>query len=909
MLLYARNFYGFTRSHSNSQNLHHISLFSLYSTSRSIRCSIRTKYTVTKNFNFTPVTSKTPNTKPFANFLIRNHIRTYSSLSTFSNVYVIIPNRRNQFELHSPTHKFSHVLVYNIISKHSSTNSQFQFRKITTKSALNYLRNPASYPVIAILVILLSASLVAISLVAAALIAITSQPSSAESSENFKKSTTTSEQLADILKIDVSFDGFVRLVRLFVRVLVLGVIFLPVFVGFPIWLLGYYSYYNGEVESADVSVTTESSGQPIENVASMITNVTDARIEEVVIEDDTKASESYAFRFLKVITKLFNRIQNQFESFFLSLESIPEDQKESQERKELKLWWVYWLVWSCELAGPTFIKLGQYASSRTDVLPPEICAVLAKLQSSVSPHPLWYTKFVIKKEYGVELNQLFEEFETHPIGVGSIAQVYKAKLRINWKSVVKDDSAQKLASKPEDDKSSNLVCAIKILHPNVARSVADDISIIYLFATIIHQIIPGAEYLSIPQEVLVFSSMLKSQTNLRYESSNLQKFTRNFSATVNDDNSSEFKSERKKLLFPKPFTELTRENVLVETFLDAVPVGKFLEYGQTDVGRSIANIGLDCFLRMLIIDNFVHADLHPGSNIFVTFSKTETPTILSRLRSFFCLFKHSPPPPTHTAEFVSNATIESLNSSKNREEFQNQISEILAQKYTPHLIFLDAGLVCTLSPRNLRNFLDLFLAIGEFNGLKVGNLMLTRSRTPETCTNPKLFISGINDIIKNVQSRTLALSSIKFGDLLSDVFGLVREYRVKLEGDFVNVGVSVLLLEGIGRRLDPELDLLERAVPVLRAAALHGVGYGVDTVVGKVKDNVKVNVPNVKAEEVLKVLEGERPPVTWEMQQLAIWVFWKAWVWEGLRKNILKPLETLVKVERYEKSREFFNDM
>jgi aarF domain-containing kinase len=58
-----------------------------------------------------------------------------------------------------------------------------------------------------------------------------------------------------------------------------------------------------------------------------------------------------------------------------------------------------------------------------------------------------------------------------------------------------------------------------------------------------------------------------------------------------------------------------------------------------------------------------------------------------------------------------------------------------------------------------------------------------------------------------VKSQTFALGNIKIGDILNEVLSMVRTHHVRLEGDFVNVVLSILLLEGIGRSLEPNLDL------------------------------------------------------------------------------------------------------
>ena len=71
-------------------------------------------------------------------------------------------------------------------------------------------------------------------------------------------------------------------------------------------------------------------------------------------------------------------------------------------------------------------------------------------------------------------------------------------------------------------------------------------------------------------------------------------------------------------------------------------------------------------------------------------------------------------------------------------------------------------------------------------------------------------------LVLGVKSRTFALGNIKIGDILNEVLSMVRNHHVRLEGDFVNVVLSILLLEGIGRSLDPNLDLFAGALPILR---------------------------------------------------------------------------------------------
>lgn len=87
------------------------------------------------------------------------------------------------------------------------------------------------------------------------------------------------------------------------------------------------------------------------------------------------------------------------------------------------VWWYGFLVAQMERAGPSFIKLGQWAASRADLFPASLCDKMSKLHSNGVPHPYSHTKRVISKAFGLKFEDIFEEFGEEPIGCGAIAQV------------------------------------------------------------------------------------------------------------------------------------------------------------------------------------------------------------------------------------------------------------------------------------------------------------------------------------------------------------------------------------------------------------------------------------------------------------------------------------------------------
>ncbi|PWN37542.1 ABC1-domain-containing protein [Meira miltonrushii] len=485
------------------------------------------------------------------------------------------------------------------------------------------------------------------------------------------------------------------------------------------------------------------------------------------------------------------------------------------------LWWYGFLVKQMERAGPTFIKLAQWAGSRQDLFPKELCDLLGKLHSNGKPHSLAYTKKVIERVFGRPCDEVFEDFPDEPLGIGAVAQVYKATLRPDLippkylEQKHKRSGSQlsdQLALSADDERPPPAIptasVAIKILHPKAHRTITRDIRIMTFFASMLN-LFPGAQWLSFPEEVEVFSEMMFSQLDLRNEAANLDRFENNFI------------KRGSAISFPRPLIAFTSKEILIEEYEDALPLKHFLNLGGAGFDHRIANLGLDAFLSMLLLDNFTHADLHPG-NIMIKFYR---PTTKSLLRHLFTriLSKFEKDYATGTSNLSSiddqteKSVVHDLMKVKHDQDaWLDELDRLDELGYQPELVFLDAGLTVALSPTNRKNFLELFSAVAEFDGALAGHLMVERCRTPELVIDEDTFALKMQDLVLSVKSKTFSLAKIKIGDVLSQVLAAVREHHVKMEADFVNTVISILLLEGIGRQLDPSMDLFKSALPILR---------------------------------------------------------------------------------------------
>jgi len=200
-------------------------------------------------------------------------------------------------------------------------------------------------------------------------------------------------------------------------------------------------------------------------------------------------------------------------------------------------------------------------------------------------------------------SEVFEEFQEDPMGIGAVGQVYRATLRQDllppsYLSERHRSPHSKSSSSTTqlqhtfglafpEDASSPLIptsdVAIKILHPKVHKTISRDIKIMSFFAKVLN-LIPGAEWLSLPEEVEVFSKMMFDQLDLRNEARNLDRFEKNFG------------ERRSAISFPRPLKSFSTRELLIEEFEDAVPLKWFLNNGGAGFDHRIANLGLDAFL-------------------------------------------------------------------------------------------------------------------------------------------------------------------------------------------------------------------------------------------------------------------------------------------------------------------------
>lgn len=508
-----------------------------------------------------------------------------------------------------------------------------------------------------------------------------------------------------------------------------------------------------------------------------------------------------------------------------------------------KLLWNKLLKFCIEHAGACFIKLGQWAASRNDIFSKNFCAELGSLHLDAKAHLFRETRRIICESFEVKnFDEIFEEFIKKPVGVGSIAQVHVGKLSESYLRKVDDDIdliEQDRQRQIDDSFVKSTIAdlkerfslykyhrpqqhqwvAVKVMHPNVETKIDRDLRIMAFFAKMI-DMIPTMEWLSLPEEVEQFSTFMRIQLDLRIEGINLNKFAKNFERKELRYSP---KKVRLQVKFLKPYLKCLNRHVLVEEYIHALPIATILGLTQEvqdkvakgtagekekkflQLNKIISNEVLDSFLQMLILDNFIHSDLHPG-NIFVRFFKQD---------NNYALDDASPETDPEVAKDMQTVTTELLREDRQKggyDRLLDSFSRLYDAGYQPEVCYLDTGLVTELNDRDRVNFLELFKALSTFDGFRAGELMIERSRDPDSAIDSEIFALKVQRLVETIKNRAFTLGNISIGDLLDKMLTMVRKHHVKMEPDFVNVVVAILLLEGMGRQLDPDLDLFARLV-------------------------------------------------------------------------------------------------
>jgi ubiquinone biosynthesis protein len=211
------------------------------------------------------------------------------------------------------------------------------------------------------------------------------------------------------------------------------------------------------------------------------------------------------------------------------------------------------------------------------------------------------------------------------------------------------------------------------------------------------------------------------------------------------------------VVFPEVVEALSTERILTMSFIEGTKVLS-TPATRSDPKR-VARLGLYTLMKMIFEDGFVHADLHPG-NIFIT--------------------------------------------------------------PDDKLALLDLGLVGELDEPHRKAFSRFFAAWAQRDGDAMAHIMYGLSESANRPRDPEAFERYRAAIIEFVgRYWGYRLGQVQVGKVLLDMLGILRRHRVRVNPSFTIVNIAIAVTEGIGKQLDPDLDLMSEALPFFMAQKIQ----------------------------------------------------------------------------------------
>jgi ubiquinone biosynthesis protein len=369
--------------------------------------------------------------------------------------------------------------------------------------------------------------------------------------------------------------------------------------------------------------------------------------------------------------------------------------------------------------GPSFIKLGQIASTRPDLLPPDVIVELKKLQENVPPVSFEEVKKVIETSLGEPIDKVFVSFEEKPLAAASIGQVHRAVL-----------------ATPE----GNEQVVVKVQRPNVGDTVQRDLELLHIMAATLERAIPETRLYSPIGLVQQFDRSITAELNFTIEGENGERFAKNFEGTPLGELAR----------FPKVYKQASSKHVLALEFFDGMKIDKAVAAGMD--GKVVAKNSVGVVIKMIFEDGFFHADPHPGNIIMLGGPEWTNPVIG----------------------------------------------------------LIDLGMVGRLSPELRDRTVDLMVAAVRKDSYAVADALYTIGR-PTKKVDMREYRSEVALLAEKYLGRPL--KEIDLSAMLRDLVQGAMKYGIEIPTDFMLVGKALMTLEGIGKQLDPDLDVFGEAQP------------------------------------------------------------------------------------------------
>ncbi len=371
--------------------------------------------------------------------------------------------------------------------------------------------------------------------------------------------------------------------------------------------------------------------------------------------------------------------------------------------------------------GPSFIKLGQALSTRSDLLGSDVAEDLAMLHDELPPFSGDDAVKIIEKEFSRPIDALFSEFNKTPHAAASIAQVHFAKT-LDGKEV-----------------------AVKILRPQIENKFKKDLRLFYWVAKATEKLQPSSRRLKPVEMVKTFEHTTMLEMDFRFEGAAISEMAENFYG-------------EKYFKVPEVDWIRTSKRVLTTSRIHGISIDDsdaILKAGHDP--KAIADKAATAMFKMVFEDGFFHGDLHPG-NLFV-----------------------------------------------DKEGNLNAVDfGIMGRVDEQTRIFL---------VRMLKAFLD-----SDYK--EVANIHFKAGYVPADKSIDE-FAQATRSFVEPILGKEL--SQISVAELLGRMFAVTANFGMQVQPQLLLLQKTMLMAEGVGRKLLPSANMWEMARPLVEDWALENM--------------------------------------------------------------------------------------
>ncbi|WP_197046746.1 ABC1 kinase family protein [Oceanobacillus salinisoli] len=361
--------------------------------------------------------------------------------------------------------------------------------------------------------------------------------------------------------------------------------------------------------------------------------------------------------------------------------------------------------------GPTFVKIGQIASTRPDIIPEDIIHELEKLQSQASPLSYEEVKVSVEEEFGAPLEEIFLEFREVPLGSASIGQVHYGVLK------------------------SGEQVAVKVQRPNIENIIKTDLEILQTLAVLAEIRLEWAARYQVTAIIEEFSKSLLAELDYRVEGRNADKMAKQF-------------EDKRHIRIPEVFWDYTTKKVLTMEYVEGTKLNDIEVLREEGYDLKVfSNRIANAIFHQILIEGFFHGDPHPG-NISVLPGEV--------------------------------------------------------------IVLMDFGMVGRLTSDMKDNFASLVIALMRQSTDGVVKAIMRMGLVPDEVHMQRLRLD-----VEELREKyyDIPFSEVSIGEAVKDLFSVANQHQIRIPADLTLMGKTLLTMEGLVERLDPDISIIKIAEP------------------------------------------------------------------------------------------------